>query len=145
MGSGIDTREAVKLAVAAWYQGAYKYDWEEPSGQSAFTQLVWKSTTDVGIGVSQRGNQTVVVANYFPPGNIIVSNPAIPDKFAWFRINVLPPNQVDGNSQSQNIGAVSNVSLVSTVATTSTTTTEMATSSIGTTTTDASAATNNTP
>lgn len=106
-GNGIDAREAVRLAVAAWYQGAYHYDWENPSGQSAFTQVVWKSTTDLGIGVAQRGNQTVVVADYYPPGNVVVNNPNIEDKWAWFRVNVFPPNQVPENVPIQSSSGTS--------------------------------------
>ena len=34
-----------------------------------FTQLVWKATTKVGVGVAQKGTETVVVARYTSAGN----------------------------------------------------------------------------
>ena len=34
-----------------------------------FTQLVWKSSTDVGIGMVSNGTITVLVTNFWPPGN----------------------------------------------------------------------------
>ena len=34
-----------------------------------FTELVWKSSTKVGVGIAQRGYRTVVVARYIPGGN----------------------------------------------------------------------------
>ncbi|ODN05184.1 Golgi-associated plant pathogenesis-related protein 1 [Orchesella cincta] len=91
----VDAREAVRLAVAAWYQGAYRYDWENPSGQSAFTQVVWKSTSDLGIGVARKGNLTMVVADYWPPGNVVVENGDVSARWAWFRENVFPPNPIN--------------------------------------------------
>ncbi|CAL8082828.1 unnamed protein product [Orchesella dallaii] len=95
LSSTVDAREAVRLAAAAWYQGAYRYDWENPSGQSAFTQVVWKSTTDLGIGVAKNGNYTMVVANYWPPGNVVVENGDVSARWAWFQENVFPPNPIN--------------------------------------------------
>lgn len=43
----------------------------KPTGH--FTQLVWKSTTQVGFGVATRGNYTVGVALYYQAGNVIGS------------------------------------------------------------------------
>lgn len=36
-----------------------------------FTQVVWKNTKNLGVGVAfaNNGNKAIVVANYFPPGN----------------------------------------------------------------------------
>ena len=60
-------------AVHAWYDEGKKYNYSTTSfdpSTSHFTQLVWKSTTDVGIGVATNGTKTIVVANYSPPGNV---------------------------------------------------------------------------
>jgi len=35
-----------------------------------FTQIVWKETTMIGVGVGHYGPKTVVVVTYFPRGNI---------------------------------------------------------------------------
>jgi len=51
-----------------------------------FTQVVWKGTTSIGVGVAtvpdpKYGSSTVVVVNYSPPGNCQ----------GQFPQNVLPP------------------------------------------------------
>jgi len=33
-----------------------------------FTQVVWKSSAELGVGVATAGGRVVVVANYHPPG-----------------------------------------------------------------------------
>jgi len=40
-----------------------------------YTQVVWKSTTEVGCGVARSGNREVWVCNYNPPGNFIGQKP----------------------------------------------------------------------
>ena len=59
-----------------WYKGIKYYDFQnlnniEKEETKNFTQLIWKSTKEVGFGVStdKKGN-FYVVANYFPCGNI---------------------------------------------------------------------------
>ncbi|MCQ2818202.1 MAG: CAP domain-containing protein [archaeon] len=39
----------------------------------AFTQMVWKSTTQVGFGIAEANGKTYFVANYYPRGNILGS------------------------------------------------------------------------
>lgn len=38
-----------------------------------FTQVVWKGTKYVGVGIAQNDTyvSVVIAANYFPPGNIV--------------------------------------------------------------------------
>ncbi|ODM91211.1 Protein PRY1 [Orchesella cincta] len=86
---GANEADAVRNAVRMWYRGESKYDYNNPNYQreaGTFTQLVWKSSTNVGIGVSynSKKNWWVVVANYNPPGNV----------HGQFRENVLPPYQL---------------------------------------------------
>jgi uncharacterized protein YkwD len=59
-----------------WYKGIKYYDFQnmnniENEETKNFTQLIWKSTKEVGFGVTtdKKGN-FYVVANYFPCGNI---------------------------------------------------------------------------
>ena len=58
-----------------------------------FTQLVWKSTTDIGCGLAIIKNKVYGVTNYFPPGNYIGSSN--------FRKNVLPEVLNSSKSKSQ--------------------------------------------
>ena len=60
-------------AADMWYQEEHNYDYNHPGfrgNTGHFTQMVWKSTTHMGAGHVVQGNQTYVVANYSPPGNI---------------------------------------------------------------------------
>ncbi|WP_051133471.1 CAP family protein [Nocardia paucivorans] len=81
-------------AVASWMQEMGRYDYANPGFSPAtgrFTQLVWKSTTQVAAAVmtcppntvipGYSGNATYIVARYTPPGNF-------PDRF---RENVSGP------------------------------------------------------
>ena len=36
-----------------------------------FTQMVWKSTTKIGVGIAYRGSETYIVARYRAPGNYV--------------------------------------------------------------------------
>jgi uncharacterized protein YkwD len=61
-----------KMATKMWYDEINDYNFKRPgfSGKTGhFTQVVWKGTEFVGVGVAIKGDETYVVANYFPPGN----------------------------------------------------------------------------
>ncbi|XP_061134609.1 Golgi-associated plant pathogenesis-related protein 1-like isoform X3 [Syngnathus typhle] len=77
---------AGKEAVDSWYGEVEKYSWSNP-GFSAntghFTQIVWKASTQLGVGMATDGNKVFVVGQYRPAGNISMSR--------YFRENVLPP------------------------------------------------------
>ncbi|XP_065724863.2 Golgi-associated plant pathogenesis-related protein 1-like [Drosophila suzukii] len=72
--------------VRAWYNEISEYNWNYPSFSKQtghFTQLVWKSTSELGVGVARRGDDIYVVCNYNPPGNIknqFKKNVAFPNK-----------------------------------------------------------------
>ena len=78
--------------VNSWY-GEIKdfnsnwYNDEPPRGSfnktGHFTQVIWKSSQYVGVGLVTIGNSCFVVANYDPPGNII----------SQYKQNVLPPKK----------------------------------------------------
>lgn len=60
----------------SWYEEVKQYTWNtEPrvsfkAGQ--FTQMVWKSSKELGIGVARTKNgKVIIVASYYPRGNII--------------------------------------------------------------------------
>jgi hypothetical protein len=69
-------------ATQKWYDEVASYDYNSPRFSMStghFTQLVWRSTTHVGIAISRDGKY--LAANYSPPGNVT----------GQFRENVLPP------------------------------------------------------
>ncbi|MFD3430777.1 CAP family protein [Nocardia fluminea] len=56
----------------AWYDEVGDYNFDSPGFSMStghFTQVVWKDTTKIGVGLAIRDNTTYVVANYDPPGN----------------------------------------------------------------------------
>ncbi|XP_034451747.1 Golgi-associated plant pathogenesis-related protein 1-like isoform X1 [Hippoglossus hippoglossus] len=62
-----------KEAVDAWYGEIKDYNWSSPGfGMKTghFTQVVWKDTTKLGVGVASVGTKAYVVAQYSPPGNM---------------------------------------------------------------------------
>ncbi|KAL9981233.1 hypothetical protein ACROYT_G009908 [Oculina patagonica] len=79
------TARNCSVAVEAWYSEEPLYDYGRPPQtlqefQEAeighFTQIVWKATTMVGVGIATIGGgmtpiQTYVVARYLPRGNIL--------------------------------------------------------------------------
>lgn len=65
----------LEAAVESWYMEVSEksYAWRVHEASALpealqFTQLVWRSTTSVGMAASQDGR--FLVANYFPAGNI---------------------------------------------------------------------------
>nr|XP_015222030.1 PREDICTED: uncharacterized protein LOC102697771 [Lepisosteus oculatus] len=74
-----------KEPVDSWYSEIKDYNFSRPGFQSNtghFTQVVWKSSLEVGVGQATDGNTVFVVGQYSPAGNI--SNPG------YFEKNVLP-------------------------------------------------------
>jgi len=74
-GSGMDSGEhVVSKAIESFYSHRKTYNYESPmySGKYAgvFTQLVWKETECLGVGVAKRGDLSVVVCLYSPQGNV---------------------------------------------------------------------------
>ncbi|XP_055859285.1 Golgi-associated plant pathogenesis-related protein 1-like [Episyrphus balteatus] len=68
-GFSIDGRKAVE----SWYNEINLYNYRRPGFSMKtghFTQVIWKETRELGVGVEIRGNSTWVVANYDPPGNV---------------------------------------------------------------------------
>lgn len=60
----------------SWYDEVKQYLWNiEPKGAckaGQFSQMVWKNSRELGIGLGRtRNGKVIVVASYFPRGNII--------------------------------------------------------------------------
>ncbi|XP_004072834.1 Golgi-associated plant pathogenesis-related protein 1-like [Oryzias latipes] len=74
-----------KDAVDAWYSEIKDYNFKKPGSQSGtghFTQVVWKESKELGLGMATDGRMAFVVGQYRPPGNF--TNPG------QFEANVLP-------------------------------------------------------
>ncbi|XP_041793673.1 Golgi-associated plant pathogenesis-related protein 1-like [Chelmon rostratus] len=74
-----------KEAVDSWYSEIKDYSWSRPGNSDEtghFTQVVWKESTKLGVGMATNGNKAFVVGQYRPAGNMIGRE--------YFEKNVLP-------------------------------------------------------
>nr|XP_021327299.1 ancylostoma secreted protein isoform X1 [Danio rerio] len=72
-------------AVDSWYGEIKDYNFSRPGFSSKtghFTQVVWKDTKELGVGLATDGNTIFVVGQYLPAGNIANAG--------YFEKNVLP-------------------------------------------------------
>lgn len=70
----ITDSEAVKRATKSWYDEQAKYNYRLAAFASStghFTQVVWKASKNLGIGVARSNKGVYVCANYNPRGNVI--------------------------------------------------------------------------
>lgn len=66
--------EAAIEATKLWYNENSKYSYGSGTFSSAtghFTQIVWKNSKYLGIGVARSSRGVYVCASYDPPGNVI--------------------------------------------------------------------------
>ncbi|XP_057184904.1 uncharacterized protein glipr2 isoform X2 [Triplophysa rosa] len=105
--SSANTKLTGHEAVESWYKEIKDYNFSRPvfSSQTGhFTQVVWKDTKELGVGLATDGNTTFVVGQYLPAGNISNSG--------YFQRNVLPAGSLldskstsTGNKVGQTYGA----------------------------------------
>ncbi|XP_016095554.1 Golgi-associated plant pathogenesis-related protein 1-like [Sinocyclocheilus grahami] len=77
-----------KEAVDSWYSEIKDYSFNTPGNQPKtghFTQVVWKSSTELGVGLATDGNTVFVVGQYKPAGNITNAG--------YYEQNVLPKTE----------------------------------------------------
>ncbi|XP_018523890.1 Golgi-associated plant pathogenesis-related protein 1 isoform X1 [Lates calcarifer] len=93
-----------KEAVDSWYSEIKDYNWSSPgfTGNTGhFTQVVWKDSTELGVGMATDGNRAFVVGQYRPAGNMNMPG--------YFEKNILPKAgaEVGGtdNTTSEGTGA----------------------------------------
>ncbi|KAM7416857.1 hypothetical protein PAMA_018773 [Pampus argenteus] len=85
MWSSAPLKQTGKEAVDSWYSEIKDYDWSKPGFSGAtghFTQVVWKESTKLGLGMATDGNKVFVVGQYRPRGNMNMEG--------YFEENVLP-------------------------------------------------------
>ncbi|XP_040899181.1 Golgi-associated plant pathogenesis-related protein 1-like isoform X2 [Toxotes jaculatrix] len=85
MSSSADFKLTGKEAVDSWYSEIEDYDWNNPGDSEStghFTQVVWKESTELGVGFATNGKTAFVVGQYRPAGNM--------DMPGCFEKNVLP-------------------------------------------------------
>ncbi|GCB69396.1 GLI pathogenesis-related 2 [Scyliorhinus torazame] len=95
-----------KEVVDYWYDEIKNYDFSSPGFQKNcghFTQLVWRESKEVGVGLASDGKGlTIVVAQFDPAGNI--TNPG------YFAKNVLPAGskvkEGEGGSAQEESGKI---------------------------------------
>merc|ERR1711953_709944 len=82
--------EAVR-ATQSWYNElhnpGYNFNnpgWNENPGAGHFTQVVWRETKQLGLGIAQQGRKYIVVGRYQPAGNMTNAG--------YFERNVAPLN-----------------------------------------------------
>ncbi|XP_067263672.1 GLI pathogenesis-related 2 isoform X4 [Chanodichthys erythropterus] len=83
--SSADKKLTGREAVESWYSEIKDYNFSRPGFSSKtghFTQVVWKDTKELGVGLATDGNTTFVVGQYLPAGNI--------SNAGYFERNVLP-------------------------------------------------------
>jgi len=71
----LDAGTAVERAIESWYKGLDDYNFIRGSSHGGitgrlFSQIVWKRSERLGMGVASSGNRTIAIAFYDPPGNI---------------------------------------------------------------------------
>lgn len=57
-----------------WYSEISNFDFVKPnwsSNSGHFSQMIWKSTKDIGIGLASSNGRFYIVSQYSPPGNIL--------------------------------------------------------------------------
>ena len=74
-GYGTDPVALIKTSIDLWYQEISLYDFNKPGFSEAtghFTCLVWKSTTNMGLGISMNTStgEAYITMNTVPPGNV---------------------------------------------------------------------------
>ncbi|KAM4528062.1 Golgi-associated plant pathogenesis-related protein 1-like isoform 1-T2 [Odontesthes bonariensis] len=85
MSSSRVIRPTGKEAVDSWYSEIKDYDFSKPgfhSNTGHFTQVVWKNSKELGVGMATSGNMVFVVGQYRPAGNFTNEG--------YFQSNVLP-------------------------------------------------------
>ena len=87
-----DPNTITTQAINMWYAENETYDYSSPGDSTGvtghFTQLVWNSSTVLGLGIGTVGEYTVVVGKYEPQGNIYWFGS---DQYIKFKENVFPP------------------------------------------------------
>jgi len=76
--TGTVTSATPDEVVAGWSAEALDYDYSSNQCHSAcghYTQIVWRSTYEVGCAVARTTGREVWVCEYNPPGNIVGQKP----------------------------------------------------------------------
>lgn len=72
-GGSKDKSVIMAKAIKQWYDEYKSYDYNNPvfsSETGHFTQVVWKKSIEIGVGIATVGQYTVVCVNYRPAGNV---------------------------------------------------------------------------
>ncbi|KAI4820577.1 hypothetical protein KUCAC02_028550 [Chaenocephalus aceratus] len=100
MSSSAGSNPTGKEAVDSWYSEIKDYNWSSPGfndNTGHFTQVVWKESSEMGVGLATDGKTVFVVGQYRPTGNMM--NPG------YFEANVLQVKAVHFKAGREEGGA----------------------------------------
>ncbi|KAH8334324.1 hypothetical protein KR059_009027, partial [Drosophila kikkawai] len=86
---------SIEHMMKLWYQEKYHYDYMDPCFSpytGHFTQMVWRNTEYLGVGVASNDSCIWIVCNYDPPGNTR----------GHFQENILPRSLLYNASTEEN-------------------------------------------
>lgn len=87
-GKPLSEEEAVELAFNSWSRSEKYFDYKHPK-PTAFSQMIWNGTNQLGTGVAQSGDKTAVCTTYYKRGNVVlVNNATNSDPGFFFKKNV---------------------------------------------------------
>lgn len=101
-GSPVTLVEAVQLAFLSWSRSERYYDFDHPK-PTAFSQMIWNQTTQLGTGAFKSGPKTAVCATYYKRGNVVLVNDGTvssSDPSYFFKRNVFPRGDSTNSTQS---------------------------------------------
>jgi uncharacterized protein YkwD len=75
LAAGTNLTPTAAVAMWAGEKSQYTYNPHYEFVAGHYTQIVWRSSTEIGCGAASCDGQTVIVCRYSPPGNVIGQAP----------------------------------------------------------------------
>jgi hypothetical protein len=88
-GTAVSDDAAVDMAMKNWSSAASWFNYTAPK-PTGFSQIVWNATTQLGIGIASGNDTHILVATYYPRGNVIAVGGPTTDPHYYFKKNVFP-------------------------------------------------------
>ncbi|MBN1610169.1 MAG: hypothetical protein JW940_26315 [Polyangiaceae bacterium] len=75
LAAGTNLKPSAAVSMWADEKSQYTYEPRYEFVAGHYTQIVWRSSVEIGCGAASCGGQTVIVCRYDPPGNVIGQQP----------------------------------------------------------------------